>query len=959
VIEVVPLTDQVLMVHFKDGYASYHQRGEKRNNERVIVEPLNWINASQKEFYIISSLDDSFYEQGVSPEEISRKTKGTAFTWLCEGWNEQGCVNQSPDHVKEHWIYLFLPKKMESGYSYTLNTTNLAKNGQRWTILFDEKKNRSEAVHVNLIGYSPLAPKKYGYVYHWMGDKGGLILSDYKDNPFHLLREGTNEITFTGKLKFRKGASNIETYQVDDTPNQNFIGAEVYECDFSEFNTPGDYLLVVEGIGHSFPFKIERDVFRESYYHLIRGLYHNRSGIALEEPHTIYTRPAPHNPVITPGFENKLLYTSSRFIDWIDGNYSDMDTSRIIKEINGPISTWGWYQDAGDWDGYFSHMSIPALLMLTFELVPDNFSDGELKIPESGNGIPDILDEASWLIRFFYRTRQQILDRGYGTGGIGSRITGDHFGGDQEGIASYDDVERNWIISGEDPHSTFKYAALAGQLAYILKKIGANDPENVNWEVEANEAFEWAELNILPGDEETKPAMPYRLSDIRMYAAASLYRLTGDTTYHKIFKEDSKNITSTSILQQEQRWGPFIYSLLDPAQIIDPELYHNIQSAILETADYLMNDFVERRACRWGGNMYMPMLIGQATTPLVIEGMMGWALVRESDPSRASRYLQNIYTTCDYFLGTNPLNMAWATHLGERNPERVFHMDSWYNGRHDMAPGIIPYGPWRHQDQGPQIGPWDLRWPYKSIYPEDIHKWPGHERWFNNYTCPANAEFTVHQNTVMAAVAFGFLCDKSNENFIPNRKPSISIIDPIPHSKISSAPLKIQVEVSDPDGTETIRRVEFYNDWHLIGTIKDSPFTFNWDHVKEGTLKLSARVFDREGSYGISDTIIVYSDVILGRFQPNLSAEIVVKIFPNPTYRTLYIDALHQKVNYIVIYDKSGKIILRKELQSRSEKTGPMELKLPAGIPSGLYTYQVETGRKERVMISSGKIVIQ
>ena len=50
--------------------------------------------------------------------------------------------------------------------------------------------------------------------------------------------------------------------------------------------------------------------------------------------------------------------------------------------------------------------------MLAYEMAPRNFTDGELSIPESGNGVPDILDEAAWLPRFCYRLRHELMDRG-------------------------------------------------------------------------------------------------------------------------------------------------------------------------------------------------------------------------------------------------------------------------------------------------------------------------------------------------------------------------------------------------------------------------------------------------------------------------------------------------------------------------------------------------------------------
>ncbi|NJK93935.1 MAG: hypothetical protein HC905_02515, partial [Bacteroidales bacterium] len=337
------------MLHMKDGYAIYHKNGEARNHESVVVELLNSTDASNTFAYTISSIDDANYTSPKNPTSIGRKTKGSEFTWMCQTWdNTKGCINTDPDHVKEHWIYLSLPTPLVNGKTYVFQTS-VAGNGNTWTFIYDETKLRSEAVHVNQIGYSTRSAQKYGYVYHWMGDKGGLDLSAFNNAAFSLIDVNTGSSAFSGQLKFRKSKTNAETGQITDTPNANFLSADVYECDFSSFNTPGEYVLKVDGIGSSFPFKIAGDIYRMPFYTAIRGLYHNRSGIELKQPYTEYTRPAPHNPNITPGFSGKLRYSSSRFVDWKSEDNDPADKPVIEAADKGPINTWGWYQDAGDW----------------------------------------------------------------------------------------------------------------------------------------------------------------------------------------------------------------------------------------------------------------------------------------------------------------------------------------------------------------------------------------------------------------------------------------------------------------------------------------------------------------------------------------------------------------------------------------------------------------------------------
>jgi hypothetical protein len=758
-LEALPLTDHILMLHFKDGHVIHHKRGQARSDEKVEVLPLDVVAASRPTAYLLSSMRDTAYGKGRAPVSVYRKSKGTDFAWFVDKWENGHAVNTRPDHAKEHWLYLKLPKPMKRGVIYKLASGNLAANGAEWAVLFDERKIRSEALHVNLLGYVPDAPAKYGYVFQWMGDGGSLDLKPYEGRSFYLLDEPSGQIMFTGRLAFRASASKQETYQISDSPPYgNFLNADVYECDFSNFKKPGRYVLAVDGIGCSFPFKLDADVYREAFRTTARALYHNRSGIELKKPYTEFTRPAPHNPKLTPGFAGKLMYTTLRFTDW---GSEGGDAAKLKAGFKGPLESCGWYQDAGDWDSYYTHLRVAQELLLAYFLAPKNFTDGELNIPESGNGLPDILDEAAWLPRFLFRLRHELLKKGYGSGGVGLRICGDAFGGDEKKLAdgrtvgqgSWEDVDRTWVASGEDPWSTYRYAGAVAQLAEALERAGLKDPEGVDWAKEAVESYAWAKRNTRSGDEAVKdPA----LRQPRAYAAGALFRLTGNPDYEKQFAQDTAFIQEGTLLWDDDRYGPLLYALPGGRGKPDLALLGRIRRAVLATADEAAVNTVEKRALRWGGNFYMPMLCGQQTTPWLLEGAVGYALTWSDDPARAKRYLGALYTTCDYFLGGNSLNMTWVTGLGPRYPSQVFHMDAWYNGKEGPHPGIIPYGPWRKERDSGQ-GPWDAAWAYSTLYP-GIDAWPGNERWFSNRCAPLTSEFTIHQNIAPAAALFGILC---------------------------------------------------------------------------------------------------------------------------------------------------------------------------------------------------------
>jgi len=876
---------------------------------------------------------------------------------MCQSWNN-GCINTSPDHVKGHWIYLFFDEPLKVGQTYTLNTGNLAGNGKEWTFTFDPAKIRSEAVHVNQIGYSNRAPEKFGYVYHWAGDKGNIDLSFYNNKKFFLARYPTGEVVFEGTVKFRKSRSNEETGQTNDTPGRNFLGADVYECDFSTFNQPGNYILYVEEMGCSFPFTISEDIFREVFYTSIRGLYHNRSGIELKQPFTEFTRPAPHHPELTPGFSGKLKYTTSRFIDWKNGDNDNNlagrpDKAAIEAGMKGALNTWGWYQDAGDWDGYFSHMNIPLMLMTTWQIAPEKFRDNELNLPESGNGIPDILDEAAWLIRFFHRTRHAIMDAGYGTGGVGSRVCGDHFGEDGEGVPSYKDVNRTWIVSGEDPHSTFKYAGLAAQFAFCLQKLGIADPEGVDWAKEARESYEWAIANTREGDENTKPAMNHLLRDIRAFAAASLYQLTGEPAYHARIKTDLASLTASTALGDENRWAPYIYSSLPPKRETDSSLKSRALQAVVKSADDQVATALAR-ATRWGGNFWFPMLVGQGTTPMVFEAILAWNLVKETTPAKARNYLAMIHNTADYFLGNNPLNQTWITGLGLRRPERVFHMDAWYNGKNEMHPGITPYGPWRDEASFTGQGAWDVKWSYKSIYPTSIGVWPGHERWFGNYTSPLNAEFTVHQNTILNAVVYGFLCSKADHSFIPNRKPEIGAIQVKKVTEGDS--VRITVNATDPEGDHTLYKAEFFNGWRKIGEAAELPFQVKMVPTSN-QMKIKVRVTDILGARTEKEFSFRVDTLTSTNARPKGPQR--VWVYPNPSNNSFrfLVNNLQNNTVKVQIIGKDGRIVHHSSIAATTSfeyNWSPRD----KNLASGTYFYRIQLD-DEPGLYHTGSLIYQ
>ena len=849
-IDARPLTNRIILLQFDDGYVEYHGYGQTSEQDTTHSVPLDLVKAHDRASYLISSPDDPEYGTAALPDRIGRKSKGKYFSRKCR-WNGSACVN---DIVLEHNIYLVLPSPLRTGKSYRIDVSKLGANLPALTLVFDEARSRSEAVHVNQVGYLPASDSKHGYVSHWMGDLGGLALDDYSGAPFQLLDARTRQVVYQGSLTLRYRKDQPETGQQGETPNGNFSNADVWDCDFSDFRTPGEYLLSVQGIGCSFPFEIGAGVYREAFHLTARALYHQRSGIRREAAYTQWPAPADHHPS-TNG--TAIRYTTLRYMDQTSESgkkeevYAELLPGRLAN-------TFGWYHDAGDWDGYPTHSVIPKSLMTIYELAPDQFVDGELNLPESGNGVPDILDEAAWLVNYYRRNIGP-------TGGIfGSRITGDLAGGDSDGVPSWED-SREWIAFGEEPAASFDFAGMAAQLSHALRKVemqarlaaGARRPGSrrpvspavSRLRLEANElleaakrAYSWAQANLRTGDEA-------KVRDLRMYAAAWLYKTSGSPEYQSQFEADNRVRANDIASFDAQRWGVWAYVTI-PSDW--PGLNTTLRDSLITAATAFADSdnlyAAERRSYRQGGNYWMPVLIGQATTPWVMSSIVAYELT--GDP----KYLRCVINTADYMLGGNPLNMTWVTGLGHRSPRQLLHLDAWYDGIPEMIPGFVPYGPHRGEHNG-WTGPWDPDYARdRAVYPA-VEQWPVHELYFENRYCPITNEFTVHQNIAPAAAVYGYLAGKP-ASWAPNRAPVVELQTPVAGTEVNvGQPIRFAVQASDPDGW--IALVEYYVGRDKVGESVTAPFIHDYIPPISGSVLARAVAVDNKGRRSTSEEVVV------------------------------------------------------------------------------------------------------
>lgn len=142
-ISVRTVRNDIVEIHLSEGHVEHHTVGHARSDEKVIIAPLDVVRAMRPDVYRVN---------GTAPIRVARKSKGTDFAWFVDRWAGDHAENSRPDHVKDHWIYLTLPKPLREGQTVAISAAGVIAAPAKFT--FSAKSTISEAVHVNLLGYA-------------------------------------------------------------------------------------------------------------------------------------------------------------------------------------------------------------------------------------------------------------------------------------------------------------------------------------------------------------------------------------------------------------------------------------------------------------------------------------------------------------------------------------------------------------------------------------------------------------------------------------------------------------------------------------------------------------------------------------------------------------------------------------------------------------------------------------
>ena len=407
------IDEQYLLVHVEEGVVTflddasgptaygghYH---EAYLNSVLRYGSLAIAEATNTSSWTLSSTEDADFSGGRSASAVHRKSKVNGMAEM--EWNVAVGWDYIYEHTLEHYLYLRLPTAMEQGRTYTL-TINGATNIDTLTVqfTFDIFSARSEAVKINLNGYDVMDTVKAADLYLWMGDGGARDYTAFQGNAIYLINTDTNTIHEVGQL------SHWQNNQ-GDVWGRNMMQSAVWNADFTGFTTAGTYRLAIEGVGCSPNFVMRSGAFREPFQVSTLGFYMRIGQDSLD------MTPVPRRPLYTPGSNPsgfKVVKTTLHpwHPAWDAGAHHDPwdDPAHFANYVQSGSpenpNAWGGHSDALDWDRHLGHISIIHDMLLPYILSNGAIDDDDLGIAESGNVIPDIIDEARYEVDFWLRLR--------------------------------------------------------------------------------------------------------------------------------------------------------------------------------------------------------------------------------------------------------------------------------------------------------------------------------------------------------------------------------------------------------------------------------------------------------------------------------------------------------------------------------------------------------------------------
>lgn len=493
-------------------------------------------------------------------------------------------------------------------------------------VIKSEQVDLSKNVNLNQVGFRT------------SDRKTAVIRSEGIDQTFTVKDESGKEV-YSGKLN-----GPVDAQYADE---------KVYQADFSDFKTPGKYVVSVSNGDESYPFTIGDDVYDELLKDSFLMLYKQRCGTEVSAD-------------IAGEFAHPVCH----------------DSKALIYGTNSYIDVSGGWHDAGDYGRYVvAGATTVADLLLAYEDYPELWEADDLGIPESGNGIPDILDEAAYELKWMLKMQDPS------TGGVYHKVTCREF----PGFVMPQEETEELVVCPISNTATGDFAAVMAKASSVYADI---DPALAKTALAAaKKAYAYLEDHKSavsfknPEEISTGEYPDGQFKDEMYWASVELYKVTGDEAYIK-YAEDLLDMYVLHGFGWDSMgsYGNIAYLTMDPEKQ-NAALVEKIKTEIeVNAKEYLNNSKTDgymsdlgSNYC-WGSNLSV---CGYARQMLIAAKYASDDLKKE--------YEQAVYDQLSYILGQNATGYCFLTGYGSLSAQNPHHRPSIATGK--PMSGMVIGGP--------------------------------------------------------------------------------------------------------------------------------------------------------------------------------------------------------------------------------------------------------------------------
>ncbi|MCX8057259.1 MAG: glycoside hydrolase family 9 protein [Ignavibacteria bacterium] len=522
-------------------------------------------------------------------------------------------------------------------------------------------------VFVNQAGYKTFLPK-YFYT-----NKNAL--------SYQVIEKTTGQIVHSGQLTLINA-------------NDPATGMTIRKGDFSSFTGEGTYYIKLNTNDTSYHFQISSKVYEDVFKKSLKAFYFQRCGSQLFYTHAgIYQR--------------NICHTGDGFFHSSTG------------QSGFKLSRGGWH-DAGDYGKYIVNAGIStATLLMAYELFPSYFNSDSLNIPESGNGIPDILDEAKYEVQWFLT--MQASD-----GAVYHKLTKEQF---EAFVMPSQDSGMRYIYQ-KSSTATGNFIAVLARF-YRLYKIYDSVFANQCLSAALN-GWNWLsnQPSIVPPGGFKNPTGTqtgeygdFSDSDERLWAAAELFDATGQQQFKDYFEF---NYNLGGLINSTMNWQN-VRTLAHLTYLFSkqPGKNNSVISQILNSLISYSNGLLNRRSVNGFGVTINPGEYYWGSNSQILNN--GILLVLTYAKTNDNKYLSGAIEQFNYILGSNAHNLSFVTGVGKKYPMKPHHRPSEADGIIEPIPGFVVGGPNQYLDDPILQQNFNQNTPPALCYIDHLQSWASNE----------------------------------------------------------------------------------------------------------------------------------------------------------------------------------------------------------------------------------------